>query len=106
MTSGKFRHKVQIQERTGTGSARAWTDVCTVWGEVKTASGRRYAQPDSGLLLRDCTHEVTIRWRSDVKYDNRVVWNGHVLLVESIKEDDTHKKTMTLVCLEDMEMTT
>ena len=92
---GEMRHRITVQRPTytqdaGKGRAVAWTNVETVWGEVKPISAREQLH---GLgIVNPILHRITIRYRSDVAEDWRLVYDSRTFAIRSIRNDDERKR--------------
>lgn len=89
MRIGRLDRRVVLQSLTYTTSdlgARVptWGEIDTVWARVDNRGGKEADVNDSNYPTR--TTDFTIRFRSDVGPDDRVVWDGKVYLIESVEE--------------------
>lgn len=87
MRIGDLRYRVRIQERTlvddGAGvPLESWSDLATVWANVQAPSGTE--GPAGTETTSEVRYIVTIRDRSDVKPEMRVVWNGQPMRIVAL----------------------
>jgi len=104
MRAGQLRHRVTIKQNSGSSAnsygeiTASWATVASVPAEVVTLGGdeRRYRhQVEAGM-----SHVVTIRHRSDVTAQMRVVWGSRTLEIESVVEADNRQRELVLMCKE------
>lgn len=100
---GQLRERVTIQtpvkvSTTGGGSIETWSDVTTVSARVLPMQGREMFAREQ--LHEEITHKVTIRHRSDVTTDQRLVWGSRVLNIESAVNLDERRRYLTMTCRE------
>ncbi len=98
--AGRLNERVTIEKATlGTADTRGeqletWSDVATVWAEVRTLGGIETWKQRT--VSASATHQVTIRWRSGVTSANRFKWDSSTLAIESVVADPSGTQ---LVCL-------
>lgn len=104
VTAGQLRERVTIQSATETadgqgGLAKAWTALATVWANVVAAGPGRESLATSAVrpILN---YAVTIRRRTDVTPQMRVVWGDKTLQVEGVRDPDGRRVWTTLDCVE------
>jgi len=94
---GKFRHRVTFQYLTRTndgqgGFASTWTNMAslpTVWGEVKPkATPERFF---SSQIQYQRTHQVTIRYRSDLTQEMRMLFDSRIFQIKSIRRPEERR---------------
>lgn len=103
---GNLRERVTIQTFTessdgGGGSTRTWSNLATVWAEVKPVS--RVAdreRVDTGRLATIQTYLVTIRHRTGFDTSARLLWGSKYLNIRSIENRDLRKRFLVLECQE------
>lgn len=100
---GRMRQRVTIQRNDGTKGTRgqkaeSWTDIKTVWAEVRTLSGTE--GETANMNIASATHLVTIRWRSDVTEKMRLEWGTKYLGIVSIRDIDGRRQFLDLYCEE------
>jgi len=104
MRSGELRHRVVIQQATTTHDEynqpiQTWQDFVTVWAKVEDLSGREYfaAQERESAEVKT---RVTIRYRTDVQPNMRVVSGSRTFEIVSVIEPDGRKRELQLMCRE------
>ena len=109
MRAGLLRHRVELQSSTMDPNdfgepVPTWTTYATVWGRVSALRGeeRWAAQQLSGKV----THEVEVRWSSDVagvKSEHRIRHAGRTLRIEGPHVPDERGVNIILPCSEEVE---
>lgn len=101
--AGKLDHSVTLQNYRETRSAsgaqvRAYEAYAIVWARVRTLSGteRIAAQQASSIL----THEVTIRYRSDVRPDHRLVLGIRAFDIKDVRNVDERNEELRMLVTE------
>jgi len=89
MDAGELRHRIEIQEPTGTtGKAlnnpkEAWKTFAKRWAKVEPLSGTEGVTADQQSA--DVTYEVTIRGGGPaITPQHQIVWKGKTLSIESV----------------------
>ena len=100
---GALRHRVTLQKNTRTSSATGakadnWTDVATLWAEVKPHAARELSAADS--RYQQTTHQVTIRYREGITHKMRLMFEGRVLQVEYVLNSLEQNRWLHLLCQE------
>ena len=103
--AGILRHRITIQmPESGTDDwgqpVEGWSDVDTIWGEVRDLQGREFIesrQAPGGEL----TTQIRIRYRSDVTRQMRVVTSNRTLLIEAILDPSGRGEQLHLMCREE-----
>jgi SPP1 family predicted phage head-tail adaptor len=102
MRIGQLRKSIILQAETSVsdgagGYALGWTDVATVWGEIKPVTGREvYAsQHQEGRV----THEISLRYRSDVMVTSnmRAVYGGRFFNIRAVMNQDERNRWTALL---------
>jgi SPP1 family predicted phage head-tail adaptor len=101
--AGKMRHKVTIQRRQlvrdeGGGFAQGWADDVTIWAQVKPATAT--AVIIANQPQQQVTHDVKIRYRSDLTKKDRLTYRGRILEIEDIVNEDELGKFLRITCIE------
>lgn len=103
---GSLRERVTIQTFTDTsdgggGSTRTWTNLATVWANVKPVQRRsNQEQVDAGRLASLQLYLVTIRYRTGFDTTARLLWGSKYLNIRSLENRDERKKFWTMECEE------
>lgn len=95
---GHLRHGLVLEAPSRTGdeagsAATSWGPVATVWAALRPASGREIVDAD-GVAAR-VSHEVIIRWRSDVSAAMRFRDGSRVYLIRSVRDVDDRRRRLT-----------
>lgn len=67
MRISKLQQRISIQRRSATLDAygqeiNSWTNIATVWAEVKPISGKEKMRLNSMVVESQLTHQVTVRF--------------------------------------------
>jgi uncharacterized phiE125 gp8 family phage protein/SPP1 family predicted phage head-tail adaptor len=100
MTSGALRKRVTFQTETPTtdnagGYALAWTNVITVWADIKPSSGNKYFV--DGHLEGHITHHVTIRYQTGITTDMRMVYSSRLFNIRAVLNADESNQWLELL---------
>lgn len=103
MTIGQLRHQVTIQRQVRTedgagGGEISWSDVGTVWAEIKPAraSEKFFAQK----LEQNVTHTVKLRDRFELESDQRLKFGDRVFHIRGVLNPDERNRWTILNCEE------
>lgn len=104
MRAGRLRHRVRIQQgtpgRDGFGTeVLTWSDVATVWAEVRSVSGGEQTQANMQTFAT-ASHQVTMRYRLGLSPKMRVLWGSRVLEILNAREPDNRMRMVQLNCVE------
>lgn len=108
MRIGPLRHRVTIQQMPGTQDAageptKTWSNIASipsVWADVRPASASERFVGGGEQQQAIVTHNVTIRYRSDLNNRMRVVWNSINLDIEGITDPSGKREYLKLQCRE------
>lgn len=103
MRAGRLRHRLTLQSQTETrdaygGSIITWSTEATVWGAIEPLSGREYfaqAQIQSEVAVR-----IVMRYRTGIDTTWRVKNDGLIYNIESVINDSSRDRMLTLMCRE------
>lgn len=103
MESGRLRHRVTIQQRSGMdalGEPLNWVDVVTTWATIEPVSGREFEEGKS--IEAEVTHKVWLRWRPGLTLTPamRVVYQGRALEISSVVNVGERNRVYLLLCRE------
>jgi SPP1 family predicted phage head-tail adaptor len=104
MQIGRLNTRVTIQRPLrspgpgGTQIDNGWEDIATVWANVRGLSGREYLMAQQAQS--EVSHQVTIRYRSDVSPYHRLMVGGRELQIIAALDPDGRKTQLTLMCQE------
>lgn len=98
MRAGELRQRVTIQQaaitRDGFGAeVETWQDLATVWAKVETIRGAETIGPEQ-VATATLTHEVTVRWRDDLKPTMQLLWGARVFTIRAIIADNQNKQVI------------
>lgn len=101
--AGAFDQRIVIESDTPSRNAigeevSSWGTFATVWARVEPIRGNEFF---AAAQMQDATdHRVTIRYRSDITRDMRIVWRGLNLDIVSIIDVGGKKENLELMCIE------
>jgi len=106
MRSGLLRHRVTVQEKSGT-TRNSRGKLVPTWSakydripaSVETPTGREFEQIRQ--LVGTATDIVTIRYYADVTREHRIVFGSRVLTIGHINNVDNRDITLILTCTEE-----
>lgn len=98
-----MRARVTLQEKLsvpdgGGGADEGWSDVVTLWAELRSGPGREIVSAE-GVSTRN-TLTVIVRTRSEIAPDWRLMWKGRVYAIAAVLPDLPRPGFSTLDCLE------
>lgn len=104
MRAGRLRHRVTIQQLTagspnqkGTGEPdSAWTDVATVYADVRPLSGRQLLLAQQ--VSSEVTTEIEIRYRAGVTAAMRAVLGSTVYEIKAVIDPEQRHIRLILQC--------
>ena len=100
---GKMRYRVKLQSPTNTtdaggGISQVWGLVSNLWADIKPVGGTEtYRQ---GQVQESTTHEVTIRYRSDIYTKYRILFGTRAFNIKHIKNIEERDRYLLLSCVE------
>tara|TARA_B100000161_G_scaffold87043_1_gene60890 strand:+ start:4402 stop:4725 length:324 start_codon:yes stop_codon:yes gene_type:complete len=103
MAVGGLRHKVDLQKPTNTrdaggGAVKTFTTLAQLYAQIKPVSGQeKYRQ---GQVQESVTHHVTVRYRSDIGTNMRLVYQSRNFNIRHIRNIDERNRFLLLVCNE------
>ena len=79
MRAGKLRHKITIQSYTDTANdfgevSKGWSDLASVWAFVRPLRGNESYY--NKQVAPEMTHEIRMRYRSDIQPNYRINFNS------------------------------
>ena len=101
--AGRLNKRVTLQSATlardGHGQAiETWSNVATVWAAIEPIRGREYFAAQQ--VSAETTHRVTIRHRSGVSPQWRVVFGSRTFRIESVINPLEKNERLELMCVE------
>ncbi len=100
---GTLTDRIQLQRKTMTtedegGAIAVFAALATVWARVRERSARQaFAADGRGQNL---THSVVLRFRSDLKPGDRIVYRGRMLEIGSLADINGRRAYLSLQCTE------
>jgi SPP1 family predicted phage head-tail adaptor len=103
MQAGKLRHRVTLQtealtQNTATGDTLTATDVATLWAGVTSSGGREFYEAKRSNP--ELTHQVEIRYRSDIVAGMRFLFGSRVLRILAPIDPDGRRIRLLIMCEE------
>lgn len=110
MHIGLLDERITLQRNTPTvnsrgAETRVWANfasVPTVRARVQAAPGGERVQDNRELPVS--RHTVTIRWRTDITPDDRVIWHAsggdRTLAIDDLGDPDNMRRWLQLACYE------
>lgn len=91
MRAGLLKHRVTIKTPTRVadgmgGFTVTWTDVATVWAAIWPLKGQE--KIESMKLEHEITHRIRMRYRSDVTYEDRLLYKTRTFRVIDFRNID------------------
>lgn len=80
------------------GRVETWVSVASVWGQVIAKSGSESV--DAGRFSGSVSHEVTLRYRDDVKPTMRLVYGAKIFEIIGVLNQTNRKDWLTCLCVE------
>lgn len=102
LPAGRLDQRITLQTKSVTRAPNGeevvtWTDVAVLWARVEPLRGKEWfaaAQVQSAVEYR-----VTLRWRSAVSRDQRVLWRGTALDIVSVIDVGAGQENLELMCM-------
>jgi SPP1 family predicted phage head-tail adaptor len=102
MRAGKLRRRASLQRKQVTqdgygAEIASWAEFAVVAAGVEPLQGREFwtSQAEQGEI----STRITIRFRDDVKAEDRVVWGDHTYDIEAVVADERGRE-LQLMCKE------
>ena len=100
---GKFRHFITLQGQgttrdSGGGISSGFSTIASVYANVVPKSGKEIYK--RGKLVGSVTHEITIRYRTDITNASRISFNNKFFNIRSIINIDERDRYLKLMCEE------
>jgi SPP1 family predicted phage head-tail adaptor len=101
MDAGKLNSRIKLQSlSSGQDSigqpVQTWTDVATVWGNIKHLSGNSAIKSDADTSLVKAS--IRIRRRTDINAGMRVLFGSISYDIKAVLPDEQAKQHLDLVC--------
>jgi SPP1 family predicted phage head-tail adaptor len=100
---GKMRYRVKLESATDTtdsggGRSQAYATKAFLYANIKPISGTETFR--QGKVASDTTHELIIRYRSDIDTKYRICYGTRVFNIKSILNIDERDRFLKLSCKE------
>ena len=104
-TTSMLRHRLTLQQEVRTddgagGYVRTWQNISDLWAEVGQISNRSIYGRErlfSGQLQSEITHKVTIRYRTLVSTDMRLIFENRVFNIRAISNMNEDNEILELL---------
>lgn len=101
MRAGALRNRITIQRQTQAQDAGGqpldvWTDVATVWADIRNPSGLGAIRADAEAQVVKTS--IRVRWRTDIEAGMRAVFGTTVYEIGAVLPDHTDRSYVDLVC--------
>ena len=102
MNAGRLRHRVVFEVRGSTPDdygepVETWTTAFTDWAQVQQLRGREFFS--DARISADVDTRVIMRYRAGVTKRHRINFEGRILDIEYILEDE-RRTSLELLCKE------
>ena len=103
MRAGNLRHRIKFQRPPGeldeyNEPEGDWVDVTNVWADVKGLNGKEKLV--ALQVQGEITHEITIRYRTDITPDMRAVCGTRIFDITPPVDPDGRKCELRILCKE------
>ena len=100
---GMMRYRVQLQSPSDTtdaggGRSQSYTRVADIYANIVPKSGKESFQ--RGKIQAETTHDIFIRYRSDIDASYRIVYESRSFNIKSILNVDERDRYYKLSCTE------
>ena len=93
----QLRRKITSHEDEG-GTVAVYTPIVTVWARVRQLSARQALPEDArGQTI---THSVVMRFRTDLKPGDRILYRGRDLDIEALGDVNGRRAYLGCQCIE------
>lgn len=91
--SARLKHRVVIEQPIYTtdaagGGTIVWSELSTVWAEIRSHSGGTGESLFAGKLEASATHYITMRYRDDVTTKMRIRYDGRTFNIRRVENVD------------------
>jgi SPP1 family predicted phage head-tail adaptor len=93
----QLQRKLTASEPEG-GEVATFMPLATVWARVRQLSARQAFADDA--RGQNITHAVALRFRSDLRPGDRVVYRGRNLAIEGVADINGRRAYLSLQCSE------
>lgn len=100
---GHLRHKVELQSPShatdaGGGAVKTWTTLAHLWAKITPVSNNESVR--QGKVQESITHNVTVRFRSDIGTNYRLLYESRAFNIRGIRNIDERDRFLLLICEE------
>lgn len=100
---GELRERPTIEAQSQTADAAGaiattWTPVATVWARMKPLSAGQVVLAGRDDAVRQ--YQMTIRYRTDVTTNHRIVWRGRRFDVTGVTDPTEQRQFLTVYLTE------
>lgn len=100
MNAGALRNQISIETKTIStdaygGTVETWNDICAAWAAIEPLQGRELVSAQA--VNAETTVKITMRYRSGMTTDKRIVHAGKYYNVLSVL--DVENRHQQLICL-------
>lgn len=102
MRSGSLNSRIKIQKKGGVTNSwgepdpDSWTDVVTVWANIRHQSGSESIKSDKPTS--EVRASIRIRWRTGIDAGMRVLHGSTVYSIDAVLPDAVGRVHLDLVC--------
>lgn len=104
---GKMRHRITIQEFSGTADGfgdplqrddAEWTDVATLWAAIDPVSGKEFYAVEQSQS--EVTHKIRCRYRTGLTTAMRIKYGSRKFKIISIINWEERGESLLIMCKE------
>jgi SPP1 family predicted phage head-tail adaptor len=106
MKIGDLKRRMELQAPTDSMDdlgqpVRTWSTYATIWAQISPIS---VAEGLFGSQLKGLeTHSILIRWRDDVRINHRMLYEGRIFLISSVRNLDENRQALAIAATEWLE---
>lgn len=95
----ELRHRIKFQSLSRTpdgqgGFTESWTDFTEVWAKIIPKNGKeRYFSQQIQPVI---SHEITVRWLEGITTEMRILFEGRIFQIHSIRRDIEERWFITI----------
>jgi SPP1 family predicted phage head-tail adaptor len=101
--TGALRHRMRLERLSGVpdsggGMIATWELVAEVWASLRPLDASERVEADS--LAQTITHEIWLRYRSDVTAADRLVFGGRNFELRAVIDDGERHRFLKCLAVE------
>lgn len=101
--TANLRHRITLQAKTQTpdeagGYTTTWQNITNLWANIKPIKSNHTLQNNKQTTTT--THEIKIRYRTDISRDMRFTYNQKTFSILSTQDREGKKQWLTCICKE------